>query len=610
MENKPKKPGMIQGLLVLLFVSITFYFLARSVFIIFAKYQPLEKILAVLFLIAEIFVMFQAFGYFGTIYRLNRKRPEHLKTAPIKDEPSVAILVAARHEPKDILESTLLSLYNLDYKNKTIYILDDSSEDRYHEEAAELAKEYGLKVFRREVRHGAKAGIINDCLKGCTDKYVAVFDVDQNPISGFLNTIIPILEGNPKLSFVQTPQFYSNLSVNKISFASNMQQAVFYEYICEGKSSSDAMICCGTNVIFRREALVDVGGLDEATVTEDFATSIKFHMKGWESLYYNHVHTFGMGPEDMGSYFKQQNRWAMGNLGVFRNIIKNIIRSPFALKPLQWFEYFITGSYYLISWAYLFLMLCPVLYLFFGIPSFFMNPVVYALAFLPYLVLSISIFQVSMVGRGYTMKQMFKGQLLSFITLPVYMRASLLGAIGMKGTFQVTAKGGSKALPYSDLWPQLALWAISLSAITWGANRYLYEPTAAIAINVGWIAYHFLLLSGVFYFNEDIITKIPCKKISKKVKFEYAVVEENRGQYGLNKDTWKACMEMEFEEKIVPGALVMVKLHLPGGNDLVIFDAEVLASSGKKRAGGFRTELGVVTISGNDRIKLNEVLEK
>ena len=54
--------------------------------------------------------------------------------------------------------------------------------------------------------------------------------------------------------------------------------------------------------------------------------------------------TFGMGPEDLGSYFKQQNRWAMGNVGVLRTVLLNFLKSPFSLKPIQWFEYMITGS--------------------------------------------------------------------------------------------------------------------------------------------------------------------------------------------------------------------------------------------------------------------------
>ena len=68
-----------------------------------------------------------------------------------------------------------------------------------------------------------------------------------------------------------------------------------------------AMPCCGTNVVFRRKALEDVGGFPEHSVTEDFALSIELHARGrgpgdrsrsWEVL------AVGLGPEDMASYVR------------------------------------------------------------------------------------------------------------------------------------------------------------------------------------------------------------------------------------------------------------------------------------------------------------------
>ena len=92
--------------------------------------------------------------------------------------------------------------------------------------------------------------------------------------------------------------------------------------------------------MFRREALMDVGGFDESSVTEDFATSLKFHSKGWHSTYLNKVCAFGLGPEDLGGYFKQQYRWALGTVGLFRTILGTMISSPGLLSPGKWWEYF------------------------------------------------------------------------------------------------------------------------------------------------------------------------------------------------------------------------------------------------------------------------------
>lgn len=555
--------------------------------------------------------MIHAFGYFIGIYRINREKTAVSSAGvdELKDFPSVSILIPARHEPKQVLENTLISCYNIDYPNKTVYLLDDSSDEKYKKEAEELSKQYGARLFRRtEPWHGAKAGIINDCLKTLSDEYMAVFDADQNPMPDFLVKLIPILEGNPKLAFVQTPQFYSNLDSNKIAFSSNMQQAVFYEYVCEGKNSGQAMICCGTNVIFRREALMDVRGLDESTVTEDFATSFKLHAKGWKSLYYNHVHVFGMGPEDIGSYFKQQNRWALGNVGVLRVIITKFLTRPFALGLTQWFEYLITGSYYLIGWAYLFLVLCPITYIFFNIPSFFMNPIVYGLTFTPYLMLSLAIFYKSMLVRYYTAKDIFKVQILAFTTLPIYIRASLFGFLGVKGTFQVTSKGTVDRISYFKLWPQLAFWGLCLAAITWGLNRFAYERTASSIINVLWITYHFILFSGIFYFNELESQTMTCKSLKKGVIFEYEVLKEPYHVERLGAETWKTSFTVFLPERLNKGTFIMCKTK-QAGKDVIIFDGNILESSEQKSRRGFKTAIGVFTISEKDKGRLREAIK-
>ena len=136
------------------------------------------------------------------------------------------------------------------------------------------------------------------------------------------------------------------------------EPTVFYEYICEGKGSNDSMFCCGTNVVFRKKALSEVGGLDESTITEDFATSVKLHTNGWKSLYYNHVYAFGMGPENLTGYFKQQFRWAIGTISVLKKIIWQFVTRPFSLTFAQWWEYFLSSSYYLVGFAFFFLMIC------------------------------------------------------------------------------------------------------------------------------------------------------------------------------------------------------------------------------------------------------------
>jgi cellulose synthase (UDP-forming) len=605
-SEKRNRGLLIQSGIILLLISMIFYILARSIFVAFAHYGLFERILAILFLSAESFLMLHAIGYFSNVFFMHSMEKEISKIPPLTQFPPVAILVPARHEPKDVLRQTFQAIKSIDYPNKDIYFLDDSSDQRYKDEAKELCNELGLHLFQREGNRGAKAGIINDCVKTLTDKYIVVFDSDQCPVPGFLLKLVPYLESDPKLALVQTPQFYSNLSASRVAFATNMQQAVFYEYICEGKSSKSSMICCGTNVILRREALMEVGGLDESTVTEDFATSLKFHALGWKTFYHGHVGTFGMGPKNLGDYFKQQNRWALGNVMVFRRVVVGFFRNPHALSPMQWFEYFLTGSYYFVGWAYLLLVLFPILYVFFKIPSFFMDAKVYSLSFFPYFLLAWGIYFFCMSTRHYRFGQMLKAQALSFITLPIYAKASLMGLLGVKSKFQITGKGESSTISYWDLKPQLILWALSLAALTWAFNRMIFEKDLALGTNIFWIAYHLLLLSTIFYFNEEWMDDSQTfRSVKWGVSLDYRKIKE-----GVAHDTTETkgvvFIKHSVSSLVNVGDLLMCKVR-KGQTPAIIFDAvAVMSTEGSKD----RSTVGlrVIRISQEDKDRLKRML--
>ncbi|MEI8032261.1 MAG: glycosyltransferase [Chlorobiaceae bacterium] len=493
---------IILSQVVVLLIFIVGYATMRIFFLTQVHFEPFERIFSTLFLAAELFVLFHAVGFFLNIISENRRHEEPNRKEP-GEGASVAILIPARHEPKAVIESTLLTCLNLEYPRKQVYLLDDSSIESYKEEARELAARLGATLFTRASNRGAKAGMINDAITTLDEKYVAIFDADQNPMPSFLDQLIPFMEGDERLAFVQTPQFYSNTDASRVATVSHAQQAVFFEYVCNGKSSRDSMFCCGTNVVIRRNALCDVAGFDEGSVTEDLATSLNLHLKQWKSLYYNKAYTYGMAPEDLGAYFTQQNRWATGSINLFRKLVKLFFTDFRALKPIQWYEYLLTSTYYFIGWAYLILIAGPIIYIFSGLPWFFMEIWAYVLLFIPYLLLSLIVFYSGMKRRHYPAPDMFRAQMLTMISIPVHIRASILGLLNVKARFQVTPKGGSKTLPYPLLWAQLLLWGVHVSALTWGVMRLYYEHNLAVGLNVLWVGVHFIMFSSIFYFNRE-----------------------------------------------------------------------------------------------------------
>jgi len=526
----------ITAIPILAIVVASLYMMMRIFLFFITDYLWYEKLLGVFLLFAEGFILIHGIGYFLEIYSVIRHkqdlaRSEHLVTS-LDSYPPVAIIMSSYHEPLDVVERTITTFYNLTYPNKHIYFLDDTRYDipwgskeemeRYKQAIEEICKRIGVDLFRRKW-HGAKAGMINDFLEfvdgkekeGFTfynfsgkkreekERYIVVFDADQNPFPNFVEPLVAVMEANPHLAFTQTPQVYTNFEFNRISRAAGFQQSIFYEYICEGKSTKGAAFCCGTNVIFRRQALMDVGGFDETSVTEDFATSLKLHQKKWATRYLNMAGTFGMGPEDLGGYFKQQFRWALGTIGLFPKIIRHFIQNPFSLKLAQWWEYLLSSTWYFIGFVFFIMMVCPIIYLFLNVPSYFAKPELYLIMFFPYIVITFMTFYWTLKKRNYHMRDLIEGQILTFISFPVYIKAATLALLGIKGTFGITPKGGSRALPLKALWAQMVTGTLCFAAVVWGINRLIYEqqPVGGILANTFWCVYHCFILSMVLYFN-------------------------------------------------------------------------------------------------------------
>jgi len=532
MESK-KTTNILMNIIILSMICTLCYYGVRISIVVVGKYTWYESILAMLLVFAESFIILQAIGYALEVYPVLLKAKEKKETpSPLKEEPEVAIIIPSYEEPVKILQNTLFLCHNLNYKNKRIFLLDDTRYDlkknqteemkKYKQDLEDLCKELKVNIFRHKWR-GAKAGIINDfltCLKNkfsgddcelicfdekgvTTPKYMVVLDSDQNPFMDFLDHLVPQIETDENIAFIQTPQYYTNSEINPVARAAAMQQVIFYEYICEGKSTKNATYCCGTNVIFRLDALYDVGGFDEGSITEDFATSLVFHARGWRTLYDNKVGVFGRGPEDLGGFFKQQFRWALGTLRQGRKLLSLLFVAPRTFTLAQWWEYFLSVAFYFTGFVYLILVICPILYLIFDVPSYFARIEVYGAVFIPYLVFSFTTFFLSLTKRGYKIKDIITGQFLIALSFPVFIKAVWYAFSNKKIKFAVTTKGGEgEKYPLRHIFPQMLLATCCLISVIWALNRIIYEqyPIGALVVTAFWSFYNFVFLSTINFF--------------------------------------------------------------------------------------------------------------
>ncbi|MBP9758910.1 glycosyltransferase [Candidatus Dojkabacteria bacterium] len=482
-------------------ISSLIYAIVRIVSIIYFASQGYlwyERVIIVIFGIAELFVLMHSVGYILSIITSVNSYKRHKINFKVTEWPLVSVLIPVRNEPYDVVFKTVIAAKYLDYSNFEVYLIDGSDKKKSIREMQELCKDTGTKYYEVPYpRHGAKAGSLNELIPQLKSKYIVIFDADYRTSRDFLRMLVPQMEENSKLAFIQTPQFYGNLYTNLISRAAQMQQANFFEYICETKGLSSSIFMCGTNLIIRKTALEKVGGFDESTITEDFATSIKMHLQGWKSSYYNYTCAFGDGPVNIVEYFKQQYRWARGNMETFKNNAREMFSKN--LSNRQKWEYMLSGTYYYIGIAKLVLIITPLLYIFFKIPSYLTTTQLYIYVYIPYFLLSGLLFSQGLIAKRYKFLDWLKSESLTFFTLTVFFKAAIDTIINKKSTFETTSKGAKIGyIPFGIIKWQVLLISLNMLALIWGTYLFLYvEQQFSILINLFWIGLHTFLLSYI-----------------------------------------------------------------------------------------------------------------
>lgn len=508
----PRPPSFFEIALVLFVLALYLFVVALQIALLASgKIVPeswYDKFGVGLLLLAQLFYTAHGLGFFvnvlSTFVKAKRKKPRPPPALDPDNLPVVAVVICSYKEPLDMLEETVICLHNISYARARLYFLDDTryelpnwnseERDKYKFAVERLCSEYSINLFRRRWR-GAKGGILNDFIdyaSGANNpdytltpadeektyappKYILVFDADYKPLPDFLEEMVEIMERRPKLAFIQTPQYYSNGDYNLVARLAGLEQSIFYEYICEGKSNHNSIFCCGTNVLFRIEALRQIGGFDEKNETDDFPTSLRLHLAGWDSDYLNRVLAFGEGPGDLGAYFGQQCRWAIGTTNVFKMTLKAFLKNPFRMAPFVWWEYFVSSSYFFIGWIHFFGCVMLLSYIFFDRPSFIGFTPLIVMYTLPYAIITFAAFFWAMYRRGYRIFEVWIAVVTSLSCFPVLMKATLYAIIGKKTKWNVTPKKDKQCLPLSALSPQILLGSLGIAGGVWALLRAYYD---------------------------------------------------------------------------------------------------------------------------------------
>jgi cellulose synthase (UDP-forming) len=373
------------------------------------------------------------------------RRPLHLGGQPT----SVDVFITTYGESLDVIHQTVTAALAIRGTHQT-WVLDDGRSD----DVRDLAAELGARYLRRLSSNGAKAGNVNHALTASSGEYFVIFDADFVPEPDFLVETLPFFHDD-RVAFVQTPQAYRNLH-NVISRGAGYMQSVFYKFIQPGRNRFNAAFCVGTNVIFRRDAITDVGGMYTDSKSEDVWTSLKLHENGWKTIFIPMVLATGHAPDTVEAYTKQQLRWATGGFEIL--LTSNPLSPRRRLTFDQRLQYLVTASFYLTGIAPLLLLIVPPLEIYFDL-----RPMNLSTTLATWLLYYAGFYLMQVALAFYTMGSFrWETLMLAAASFPIYLTALVNVVIGKEQQWRATGNRATVSSPFNFMIPQVLVFVFLL----------------------------------------------------------------------------------------------------------------------------------------------------
>lgn len=385
----------------------------------------------------------------------------------------VDVFITVYGEPLEKISRTAAAALAMRGRHLT-WILDDGESDAVRDLAADL----GVRYVRRLSHHGAKAGNINHALSVSNGEYFAIFDADFVADKDFLYETVPFFIDD-SVAFVQTPQAYGNMH-NLISRGAGFMQSVFYRFIQPGRNRFNAAFSTGTNVIFRRKAIEEIGGMVTDSKSEDVWTSLRLHERGWRSIYIAVTLAVGDAPDTIEAYTKQQLRWASGGFEIL--LQRNPLSPRTRLTIDQRVQYFVTATHYLVGITPLLLILVPPLEIYFDL-----RPVNLTVTWLTWLLFYAGFYGVQVLLAFHTMGS-FRPEtlIMAAVSFPIYVRAFVNVFSGREQKWHATGSRRDYVSPFNFIIPQVLFFVfVLLTSVVGIVKDYSHQTvTLATAWNV------------------------------------------------------------------------------------------------------------------------------
>ncbi len=268
------------------------------------------------YLIVVLICVYTARHYWFTLNRLFGFQRHPYIDVDTADWPQVTILVAAHNEEKvisNILSALMAVRYPAD--RMTVIPVNDRSTDRTREIIDEfVARHPGrIRPFHRTSGKGGKAAALKDAMELVETEVILIFDADYIPSVGLIRQLTaPFFD--PEVGGVMGRVVPLNSGCNLLTRLLDLERSGGYQVDQQARMNLRLVPQHGGTVAgVRRSALREIGGWNDASLTEDTDLTFRLLLHGWKTVYQNRSECYEEVPETWPVRIKQIMRWAKGH---------------------------------------------------------------------------------------------------------------------------------------------------------------------------------------------------------------------------------------------------------------------------------------------------------
>ncbi|CAI7570795.1 unnamed protein product [Penicillium bialowiezense] len=251
--------------------------------------------------------------------------PSHLSRRRLRlhdgpSMPTVDVLITCCGESTDIILNTVAAACLLDYPTSRfrVRLLDDGASTELRDQISKLSVKWSHLSYHTRGKQSnqsfAKAGNLNYALFSLQTEdppqFCTVVDADSILLPHFLRATLPHLLEDPQAALLTTRQYFDNLPRGD-----PLSQSRAYFYNCENAELDliNHAVDAGSGAVFRRDAIIEVGGYPTFSFSEDWQLSLILRGMDKHTVQVQEVLQFGLVPTSLAGHVKQRNRWHIGH---------------------------------------------------------------------------------------------------------------------------------------------------------------------------------------------------------------------------------------------------------------------------------------------------------